>query len=100
MKMKSFATIAGAGALTLAMWITPGNIQGQPMFDRINVNLPYTITLGDKTLQPGDYTIQQLPSNGGGSRVLLFYTDSGMKFETSAMTIPALDINTARDTKL
>jgi len=82
------------------MWMTPGTLQGQPLYDRIHVNLPYKITLGDKTLQPGDYTIQQLPDNGGGSRVLLFYTDNGMKFETSAMSIPALDINTARDTKL
>jgi len=98
--MKSFATTAGAAALALAMWITPGTVQGQPMYDRIHVNLPYKITLGDKVLQPGDYTIQQLPDSGGGSRVLLFYTDNGMKFETSAMTIPALDINTARDTKL
>jgi len=101
MKLKSFAITAGAMALALAMWITPGTVQGQgPLYDRIHVNLPYKITLGDKTLQPGDYTIQQLPDNGGGSRVLLFYTDNGMKFETSAMTIPALDINTARDTKL
>jgi len=100
MKTKLFATTAGVAALALTMWITPGKVQGQPMFDRIHVNLPYTITLGEKTLQPGDYTIQQLPDQGGGSRVLLFYTDNGMKFETSAMTIPALDPNTARDTKL
>jgi len=100
MKLKSFATTAAAGALALAMWITPGTVQGQPMYDRIHVNLPYKIMLGDKTLEPGDYTIQQLPSTGGASRVLLFYTDNGMKFETSAMTIPALDINTARDTKV
>jgi LPXTG-motif cell wall-anchored protein len=100
MKMKSFVTTAGAAALALSMWIASGILQGQPLYDRIQVNIPYKITLGDKTLQPGDYTIQQLPDNGGGSRVLLFYTDSGMKFETSAMTIPALDINTARDTKL
>jgi len=100
MKMKSFATTAGAAALALAMWITPGVVQGQPLYDRIKVNLPYRIMLGEKTLEPGDYTIQQLPDNGGGSRVLLFYTDNGMKFETSAMTIPALDINTARDTKV
>jgi len=100
MKLKSFATTAGAAALALAVWITPEGIQGQPMFDRVNVNLPYKIMLGEKTLEPGDYTIQQLPSNGGASRVLLFYTDNGMKFETSAMTIPALDINTPRDTKL
>jgi LPXTG-motif cell wall-anchored protein len=100
MKLKSFATTAGAAALALSMWLTPGAVQGQPMYDRIHVNLPYKIMLGEKTLEPGDYTIQQLPSTGGASRVLLFYTDNGMKFETSAMTIPALDINTARDTKV
>jgi LPXTG-motif cell wall-anchored protein len=40
-----------------------------------------------------------LPSNGG-TPVLLIYSDSGMKFETSALPIPALDTNTARETKL
>jgi len=64
------------------------------------VNLPYTVTIGDKTLQPGEYTIQQNRDPGGASRVLLIYSDNGMKFETSAMTIPALDPNTARDTKV
>src|SRR5256885_14024359 len=54
----------------------------------------------NKRLQPEDYHRQELPKNGGASRVLLFYTKDGMKFETSAMTIPALDINTARDTRL
>jgi len=60
------------------------------MYDRVNVNLPYSVTIGERTLQPGDYVIQQLRDNGGGSRVLLIYSDNGMKFETSAMTIPAL----------
>src|SRR5215831_5272361 len=100
MNRKSFSSTASALALAFAAWITPVVLQGQPLYDRIQVNLPYKITLGDKVLEPGDYTIQQLPDNGGGSRVLLFYTDNGMKFETSAMTIPALDPNTARDTKL
>jgi len=70
------------------------------MYDRVNVNMPYTVTVGDKTLQPGNYVIQQNRDSGGGSRVLLIYSDNGMKFETSAMTIPALDPNTARDTKV
>jgi len=99
MKTKLFATTAGALALAFALWLTPGLLQGQPMDDRINVNLPYTITVGDKTLPPGDYVIQRLPNNGG-SRVLLFYSDSGMKYETVALPIAALDINTARETKL
>jgi len=79
---------AGVLALGLATW-TPSKAQG-PLYDRVNVNLPYTVTIGERTLQPGDYVIQQLRDNGGGSRVLLIYSDSGMKFETSAMTIPAL----------
>jgi len=99
MKLGTFAIAAGVLALGLATLITPGVAQG-PLWDGVHVNLPYTVTIGEKTLQPGEYTIQQLRDLGGGSRVLLIYSDQGMKFETSAMTIPALDINTARDTKV
>ena len=99
MKTRLFTTTGGAIALAFAMWITPGLLQAQPMYDRINVNLPYTVAVGDKTLPPGDYTIQRLPSESG-SRVLLFYSDKGMKFETLALPFAALDINTPRETKL
>ncbi len=99
MKIGTFAIAAGALALGLATWITPSKAQG-PLWDVVHVNLPYTVTVGDHTLQPGEYTIQQLRDPGGASRVLLIYSDNGMKFETSAMTIPALDPNTARDTKV
>jgi hypothetical protein len=99
MKFGKFAFAAGAMTLGLALLTPPGMAQG-PMYDRVNVNLPYTVTIGDHVLQPGEYVIQQLRDAGGGSRVLLIYSDQGMKFETSAMTIPALDINTARETKV
>jgi len=58
------------------------------MFDVVKVNLPYALTVGATTIQPGDYMIKELPSQDE-SRVLLIYGDNGMKFETSAMTIPA-----------
>ena len=90
---------AGVVALGLAAWNTPSKAQG-PLYDRVNVNLPYSVTVGDRTLQPGDYVIQQLRDQGGGSRVLLIYSDNGMKFETSAMTIPAVDKNTPESTKV
>jgi len=99
MKFGKLAFAAGAMTLGLALMTPPGMAQG-PMYDRVNVNLPYTVTIGDHVLQPGEYVIQQLRDAGGGSRVLLIYSDNGMKFETSAMTIPALDINTARETKV
>jgi hypothetical protein len=86
--------------LACAGWLAVVTLRAQPMYDRIHVNLPYTVTLQNNTLQPGDYTIQQLPSASGDSRILLFYTKDGMKFETSAMTIPTLDPDTPRDTKV
>lgn len=99
MKTRSYLSLAGALTLGIAMLATPRG-QAQPLDDRVIVDMPYTTTVGKKTLQPGKYIIQRLSSQSGGGRVLLFYSDDGQKFETSAMTIPALDINTARDTKV
>ena len=100
--MKSTYIGHGAAAMALgaALLVMPGKVQGQgPLYDRVDVNLPYTVTIGDKTLEPGDYVIQQMHS-ASDSRVLLIYGNNGMRFETSAMTIPTLDPNTARDTKV
>jgi len=99
MKTRSYLNLAGALTLGIAMMSTP-RVQAQPLDDRVTVDMPYTTTVGHKTLQPGKYIIQRLSSQSGGGRVLLFYSNDGMKFETSSMTIPALDINTARDTKV
>jgi hypothetical protein len=89
---------AGALALGLATLHPPTQAQG-PLYDKVNVSLPYAVTIGDRTLQPGDYEIRQLPS-ASNPRVLLISSDKGMKFETSAMTIPALDNRTPEDTKV
>jgi hypothetical protein len=100
MKIGVIQNAVAAIAFGVASLAALGTVQAQPLYDRVNVNLPYTVTIGDHTLQPGDYVIQQLPSEAGNSRVVLIYSDNGMKFRTSAMSIPALDPNTARDTKL
>src|SRR5574340_213999 len=92
--------LAMAGALVVALAISPAGWAQGPLYDRVLVNLPYTVTIGDHTLTPGPYVIQQLQSAGGASRVLLVYSDNGMKFETSAMTIPTLDNNTPRETSV
>src|SRR4051794_17122346 len=92
MKIGTIGIAASVLALGLATWTIPSKAQG-PLYDRVNVNLPYSVLIGERTLPPGDYVIQQLRDQGGGSRVLLIYSDNGMKFETSAMTIPALEGN-------
>jgi hypothetical protein len=71
-----------------------------PMYDKVEVNLPYPVTINNTTLQPGDYVIRQHDSAAGGSRVLHFFSDQGMKLETTAMAIPALDNRTPKETKL
>jgi hypothetical protein len=96
MKTRNFAIAASTLALGLATLVTPGRAQG-PMYDTVYVNLPYSVTIGDKVLQPGDYVIKELPSQDK-SRVLTIYGDHGMTFETSAMTIPAYKVNTPEDT--
>jgi FtsZ-interacting cell division protein ZipA len=63
------------------------------MYDTVYVNLPYSVTIGNKTLQPGDYVIKELPSQDK-SRVLVIYNDHGMNFQASAMTIPAYKVQT------
>lgn len=90
---------ASIGALPLALMVSNALWGQGPLYDKVMVNLPYTVTVGDKTLQPGDYTIQELPS-AAKSYVLLIYAQNGTKFETSAMTIPTLDNNTPNDTEV
>lgn len=99
MKTRNYLNLAGTLALGVAM-LTSSRAQAQPLDDRVIVDMPYTTSVGNKTLQPGEYVIQRLHSQSGNGRVLLIYSDNGMKFETSTMSIPALDMNTARETKI
>jgi len=96
---RKHAILAAALTLGIVMFVSPG-AKAQPLDDRVLVTMPYSTVIGHKTLAPGDYVIQRMPSAGGGGRVLLIYSDNGMKFETSAITIPCQDPKIARDTKI
>src|SRR5947209_4781537 len=99
MNLRNLLCSAAAAIIGIAALSVGSRAQG-PLYDKVMVNLPYTVTVGEKVLSPGEYTIKQLRSEGGAGRVLLIYSDNGMKFETSAMTIPALDNRTPEDTKV
>lgn len=85
------AVLAGAAFFTI--------IAQGPMYDKVFVNLPYQVTIKDVVLEPGEYEIRQM-SGQSNSRILHIYKDGGMKLETSAMTIPALENKTPEDTKI
>jgi hypothetical protein len=70
------------------------------MYDRVEVDLPYAVTINNTVLQPGHYTIRQHESIAGGSRIVHIFSDNGMKLETTAMGIPALDNRTPEHTKV
>jgi hypothetical protein len=79
--------------------LTASAVMAQPLYDVITVTLPYPVKVKDTVLPAGDYEIKQdaSPTN---NRVLRFYSDKGMKFETTAMAIPALDNKTPSETSL
>jgi hypothetical protein len=99
MNLKNLLVAASALGLGLATLVLPVLAQG-PLYDKVIVDLPYSVTIGNKVLQPGNYVIRQNPSESGGGRVLLIYSDGGRHFETSAMTIAALDQLTPKNTKV
>ena len=90
-----------AGLLVAGFAATTATVKAQgPLYDVVTVDLPYRVTLNDTVLEPGHYVIRQLDSPGGGSRVLQIFTNNGMRLKTSALTIPALDINTPSNTRV
>ena len=99
MNVKNLLFAVGVWTLGLATLAVPMRAQG-PLYDKVLVDLPYAVTIGNKVLQPGNYVIRQNDSPGGGSRVLLIYSNHGMHFETSTLTIPTLDQRTPESTKV
>jgi hypothetical protein len=86
--------VAGAGFLAVA-----AKAQG-PLYDKVIVDLPYTVTVNNVTLQPGHYVIRQFQDASGDSRILQIFGPTGQKLEATALTIPTLDINTPEKTRV
>src|SRR5580704_16688357 len=100
MRIRSLLAAFSPLLLGLATLAAPKAVQAQPMWDRVDVNLPYSVTVGNKTLQPGEYTIEQQEEPTGDSGILLIYGDHGMVFETSTLAIPAMRNYAEPDTRV
>jgi hypothetical protein len=71
-----------------------------PLYDKVTVDLPYSVTINNTVLQPGHYVIRQMDDAGTNSRVLMIFGDNGMKLKATSLTIAALDINTPDKTSV
>ena len=85
--MKTCNFVISLGFIALSAAFAQG-----PMYDKVTVSLPYPVTVNGTILQPGDYVIRQ-HEDQSGSRVLHFFTNEGMKLETTAMAIPTMVIS-------
>src|ERR1051326_738767 len=98
MKIRNIALTAGAFLLGTVGTFVALRAQG-PMYDKVTVDLPYSVTVRDTTLQPGQYVIQQLPSDNN-NRVVQIFSNDGMKLETAVITVPALENRTQDKTEI
>ena len=90
-KMASGAALLVLGALLPSAWAQ------LPKIDIVQVTLPYEVIAGDKTLPPGEYTIEQMPTDGD-SRVLMIHNSAGLKVKTTmALTSRARDPQAPRE---
>src|SRR5262245_33538447 len=98
--MKVRNIVLTAGALLLGMVGTFVALKAQgALYDKVIVDLPYTVTVRDTTLEPGQYVIQQFAGESS-SQVVQILGNNGMKLETTVITIPALDNNTPDKTEV
>ena len=83
-----------------ALWAVAGASGWQgPMYDRVIVTLPYPVVVQEKTLPPGEYTIEEHRSTTN-SGIVHIMSDTGMTLEATVTSIPALDNKTPEDTSL
>jgi hypothetical protein len=88
------------GALVAGIVAGCVSASAQPMYDKVLVDLPYAVTINNTVLQPGHYVIRQIDDAGSNSRVLMIFSDNGMKLRATTLTIPTLDNNTPEHTSV
>jgi len=87
------------GVCALLFGAAAGAMAQGPMYDQVMVNLPYSVTLNNKTLPAGAYTIEE-DRTAAKDYILHIFGDNGMKLEATVQTIPALKNQTPEDTQL
>jgi len=74
-------------------------LRGQGLIDGIKVTLPQPVTVGDKTLDPGEYEIRR-PSSANRDILQIFNKDK-MVYETNVLTVATgPDDKDAKETKV
>jgi hypothetical protein len=97
-RIRSFLPIALA--MASAFLAAPNSTAQQTASDRFEITLTNPVTVGNKVLQPGIYSVEPLTLAGGDAPVLSISNDGGVKLETSAMVSPALQNRIQPETRV
>lgn len=89
--LKQIILLIPAVALTLTA-------QG-PITDRLEVEFTQPVMVGDQRLEPGKYTIRQLPSQNN-PRILEFSTDRGTNVQATAAAAPVMTNRNTKETSV
>jgi hypothetical protein len=87
--------ILGAFCVLSALTVASFEAKAQD-FTSVKVNLPYTVTVWEQQLQPGEYTIRPIDEASG---IFAVYKD-GIDFETLVHAIPAEKLDPATRSEL
>jgi len=98
MKVRNFSLAASAFLLGMVGTFVAVKAQG-PLYDRVTVDLPYTVTVRDTTLQPGQYVIQRLVGDNS-NRVVQIFGNDGKKLETPILTVATVNNNAPGKTEV
>jgi hypothetical protein len=96
---QSFTAIALA--IGFAAFAAPARVQAQiPATDRFDITLSHPVTIGNRVLDPGIYSLNPLDIAGGDSPVLSIRGDNGLKFETAAMIARTVENRVQPETRV
>jgi len=69
--------------------------QAQNLVDRIRVDMPYRVAVGDKVLEPSKFEIREVTEN-----MLQFFDSNELKVEATVFTIPTFDNQPSPETRV
>jgi hypothetical protein len=101
--MRSAFYITGAGALAigLAILATPTRTKAQETpSDRFEITLSQPVTVGNKVLTPGEYSVKPLTLAGGDAPVLMISGPRGIHLQTAALITATVENRIQPETRV
>jgi hypothetical protein len=99
MKIRPITFAAGVLSLTAALALIPARAQVTAT-DAFEITVSNSVTIGDKTLPPGDYKVEPLNIAGGETPVLIIRGNNDARVRLAVKVIPTVENRTQTETRV